>query len=106
MISTELYPNRPGYKVPGPSLEAAIAAEPRCVRLRRIIKERLAVQAMTADECAEAMSETPFSIRPRFSELVIWGEIEDTGVRRCNASGRRATVWMVAVEKVQQELFA
>jgi hypothetical protein len=47
----------------------------------------------TADECAGYLGETILSIRPRFSELRAFGLIEDTGDRRLNDSGRRATVW-------------
>jgi len=51
---------------------------------------------LTTDECAERLGETVLSIRPRFTELAAKGEIEDSGIRRKNASGRSATVWRIA----------
>jgi predicted ArsR family transcriptional regulator len=51
------------------------------------------VGPMTADECAETIGATPFSTRPRFSELHKRGRIAATGVQRKNASGRWAHVW-------------
>lgn len=51
---------------------------------------------MTADECAEMIGTTPFSLRPRFTELRVRGYINATGLRRENASGRKAQVWRLA----------
>jgi len=51
---------------------------------------------MTADECAETLGTTPFSLRPRFTELRVEGYIDATDVRRENASGRTAQVWKLA----------
>jgi predicted ArsR family transcriptional regulator len=48
---------------------------------------------MTADECAEAIGISPLSLRPRFAELHVGGWIDRTGLRRRNASGRKANVW-------------
>jgi hypothetical protein len=56
-------------------------------------------EGATADEIAAAIKRSPFTVRPRVSEL---GPrrmklIEDTGARRPNAtSGRNATVWRKA----------
>lgn len=46
----------------------------------------------TADEIAEAIRRTPFTVRPRVSELLRKGLIADSGRRRANTSGRSAIV--------------
>lgn len=48
---------------------------------------------LTADECATLLGESVLAIRPRFSELLKAGQIEDAGSRRKNLSGHTATVW-------------
>lgn len=48
---------------------------------------------LTADEAARLLGESVLAIRPRFSELVKAGQIEDAGARRKNLSGHTATVW-------------
>ena len=48
-----------------------------------------------ADEAATFLGESVLSIRPRFSELATMGEIEDSGTRRKNASGRNAICWKI-----------
>lgn len=50
---------------------------------------------LTADEVAGVLDESILSIRPRITELKELGIVEDSGVRRLNASGKRATVWRV-----------
>ncbi len=53
----------------------------------------------TADEIADAIDRSPFTVRPRVSELNKMGAIVDSGARRMNAaSGRMATVWKLHAE--------
>lgn len=88
------YPQTAGYKVDGTSKDAAEsinAAGLRAKVLRWLEKRGNA----TADECAACLNLTPFSVRPRFTELKRLGKIAETGLRRPNASGRSATVWTV-----------
>jgi predicted ArsR family transcriptional regulator len=54
---------------------------------------RLHAHGATADEIATELGESVLSVRPRVSELRALGEIEETGERRVNESGRRAIVW-------------
>ena len=50
----------------------------------------------TADEIADAIKRSPFTVRPRVSELNKIGAIVDSGARRMNAaSGRMAAIWVV-----------
>jgi len=48
----------------------------------------------TADEIAAALKHSPFTIRPRVTELQKMGQIRDSGQRRANVSGRNAIVWV------------
>lgn len=90
------YPNSPGFKVPGTSQEAAEAVKPTAATLRELCLRMLRRYGdLTADETAELCNQSVLSIRPRFSELLAKGLIEDDGTRRPNASGRDATVWRV-----------
>lgn len=90
----EHYPDKAGWKARQTAKEAAQGADKKAPRLRRLCKQRLALAGpSTADECAALLQEDKLSIRPRFSELVALGEIEDSGFRRKNASGRMAIVW-------------
>lgn len=87
------YPNSPGWKKRGTSSEAARAIKPHANTLRNQVLEVLQHEEMTADEAAAAIGKTPFSVRPRITELFRLGLIEETGVRRLNDSGSFAAVW-------------
>lgn len=90
------YPNQPGFKSPGPSQEAAEAMKPTAASLRAACHGVLkSTHGLTADEVAGVLDESILSIRPRITELKEMGIVEDSGVRRLNASGKRATVWRV-----------
>jgi predicted ArsR family transcriptional regulator len=58
----------------------------------------------TADEAASELGESILAIRPRLSELVALGKIEDSGLRRKNASGMTATVWRRKEQFGQRQL--
>jgi hypothetical protein len=51
-------------------------------------------QGLTAHETAFRLRIDRASIQPRLSELRSKGRIKDSGMRRRNASGRRAIVWV------------
>lgn len=87
------YPNSPGWKKDGTSRDAARKMKRTANTLRDQVLEALRHEAMTSDECAAAIGKTPFSIRPRVTELAKLGLIEETEVRRLNDSGSLATVW-------------
>lgn len=50
-------------------------------------------EGATADELAIALRRSPFTTRPRCTELQKMGLIRDSGARRKNFSGRNAIVW-------------
>jgi predicted ArsR family transcriptional regulator len=93
MNTVPQYPATPGHKAPGVSADAATAIAPKAMRLRGLCLALLAEGPMTADEAAEKLGELPFSIRPRFSELLALGLIADTGLRRPSSGGSPMTVW-------------
>ena len=92
------FPNSPGFKVAGPSEQAArqIAGHARTLRadVWRVIHEPSA--GITADEIAAKLGKSILSVRPRVSELHRLGMIEPTGGRGRNESGMTATVWKLA----------
>ena len=98
------YPHAPGFKVTGPSRESALSERGAAPLLRERVLKQLAAGPATADECAAALGLTVLQSRPRVSELLKMGRIEDSGGRRRNASGKSATVWRLREVRQQQEL--
>lgn len=93
----DTYPNVPGYRVAGPSQQAATEITSKASVLRdRVEGLFLTGATLTADECAEALHESVLAVRPRLSELVKKGLLVNTGERRKNASGMSAAVWRAA----------
>jgi hypothetical protein len=87
------YPIQPGHKAGGTSCAAAEAIAPRAPTLRDQVHALLKNAALTADEAAARLDKSILSIRPRLSELLAQGKIQDTGKTRRNSSGVQATVW-------------
>lgn len=107
-----LYPNTPGFKTIGTSETAACTMERggKAATLRDTVLSLLKepphiMHGLTADEGAEILGESILSIRPRFSELSALGQIVDSGIRRRNASGRSAVVWVANFKNGQTTLF-
>lgn len=98
MTSSATYPDAPGFKVSGPSEDAAAAIAPRAPRIRDAVLEVIATAAapVTADEVAGVLRLSILTVRPRVSELYRMGEIRRASDRRCNASGMTASTWRVA----------
>jgi len=86
------YPITPGAKAEGPSADAARSVDAHTLRTmcHHVIR---AHGSRTADEIARVLGVSILSIRPRLSELRALGLVEDSGDRRKNISGRKATVW-------------
>lgn len=63
--------------------------------LRNKCLQALKDAALTADEVAERIGETVLSVRPRITELSQAGQVAKTTLRRPNASGRSAAVWVL-----------
>ena len=60
----------------------------------------------TADDCASALGEIVFSIRPRITELRQKGLIEPTGQRRDSINGSRAAIMRKARPQLEMPLGA
>jgi hypothetical protein len=89
------YPHVPGFKARSTSKDAAEAVGSRAVALRSAVLTQITASAATADEVANRLGESVLAIRPRVSELSRMGKIMDSGLRRANASGKSAIVWVV-----------
>jgi hypothetical protein len=92
------YPDTPGFKVSGPSEQAAKAITGKASKMRAAVLAQIAQYpgGVTADEIARDLNLSVLSVRPRVSELHRNGEIEQTGGRRKNESGMTATVWRIS----------
>lgn len=90
------YPNAAGFKEQTTSREAAEAIEKsgRAAKLRDKVEAYFILgNDATADEVADVLGVTPFSVRPRCSELYRLGLIERTGERRPSSEGRPSHVY-------------
>ena len=99
-MSELIYPDAPGFKVSGPSEQAAEAIGSTANKLRAAVLSQFAQypSGATADEVAKDLNLSVLSVRPRVSELNRKGSIKQTGARRRNDSGMTATVWRVVLD--------
>lgn len=91
-----IYPTAPGFKGErdGPSHQAAQAIAPTVRGLRKKTLDAFKTFGpMTADAAAIRMQRTPFSIRPRVSELHKLGFLEPAPARAKGDSGMTVHVW-------------
>lgn len=89
------YPTHPGAQNRETSGAAADAIAPDAATLRaRALAVLERSNGLTADEVAGRLGMSILSIRPRVTELTRLGKVRDSGVRRPNASGKSAIVWM------------
>jgi predicted ArsR family transcriptional regulator len=97
-MSELIYPDAPGFKVSGPSEQAAEAIGSTANKMRAAVLAQFAAYpgGATADEVAKDLNLSVLSVRPRVSELKRTGKIKQTGSRRKNESGMTATVWRIA----------
>ena len=91
------YPDAPGHRNVDTSIAAAEAIAPKLGRLQRMAEEAIrdaGLKGLTADELAARLEMDRWSIQPRTSELRRKGLIRDSGLRRPNATGKQAIVWI------------
>lgn len=88
------YPHQPGARDRDTSQAAAdgIAPDAHLLRSRALAVVKRS-NGLTADEVAGRLGLSILSIRPRLTELSRLGLVRDSGLRRHNASGRKAIVW-------------
>jgi hypothetical protein len=96
MKPTGIYPDAPGFKVSGPSEQAATAISRTAKTLRDQVLETIAnaPTGLSADAVAERLGKSVLSVRPRVSELRRIGQIQPTTQRAKNESGMSATIWV------------
>ncbi len=92
---TARYPSIPGSKGGETSRAAARSVDADTVR-DLVLKAVMFYGPLTADETAGWLNLSILTVRPRFSELRRLGLLEDSDLRRPNASGHRAIVWKLA----------
>jgi len=93
------YPEGPGWRDNEASIAAAEAVAPDTASIRDRVLRAIAgawlTGGLTADEAAARLALTPFTVRPRVTELRIMGKVVDSGLKRRNESTLLATVWCV-----------
>jgi predicted ArsR family transcriptional regulator len=96
--ATTNYPDGPGYRrnAPETSREAAEAIAPMARNHRdqilAVIKEAYP-DSRSSDQIARAIGLSPYSVRPRVSELQAGGKVERTDDRTKNEGGRTVMLW-------------
>jgi hypothetical protein len=93
------YPNTPGHRGIDTSIAAAEALAPKVGRLQRMALNAIREAGwvgLTADELAACLGLDRYSIQPRTTELKRMGLVRDSGLRRSNATGKQAIVWVAA----------
>ena len=92
-----IYPDAPGHRHVDTSVAAAVALAPVLGRLQRMALAAIRDAGwlgLTADELAARLGMDRWSIQPRTTELRRKGLIRDSGMRRPNATGKQAIVWL------------
>lgn len=102
------YPEMPGFRVPGPSKDAAKKVRHYAASLRRRIEALLVSvhpAGLTRDEIASRLEVPAHKISPRLAELhtATIRIIEQTGERRMGQSGVKMNVWRAIVDWEETE---
>jgi hypothetical protein len=92
------YPDAPGFKVRGPSEQAALAIADTAKTLRDQVRDVIAAapRGLTADEVAEKLNRSILSVRPPVAELHRKGDIRPSDGRGRNESGTSASLWVMS----------
>lgn len=92
-----IYPDAPGHRHVDTSIAAANDLAPKLGRLQRMTRTAICnagAQGLTADELAATLEMDRYAIQPRTTKLRRKGLIRDSGLRRPNATGKMAIVWI------------
>lgn len=95
----DIYPHAPGHRGVDTSVAAANDLMPKLGRLQRMVLPVICDAGwigLTADEIADRLKMERWSVQPRTTELRLKGLVCDSGVRRPNATGKLAIVWVAA----------
>lgn len=96
-LFTPSYPDSAGHRGVETSVAAAEALAPILGRLQGLVLAAIAdagESGLTANELAARLDMDRCALQPRTSELRQMGKIRDSGMRRPNANGKRAIVWV------------
>lgn len=107
MIHDPIYPDVPGHRGVSTSVEAANDLAPKLGRLQSAAYAAIKAAdfvGLTADELAASLDVDRYTIQPRTSELKLRRMIRDSGMRRRNASGKRAIVWVALTDDERSAL--
>lgn len=82
---------------PDTEVEAAVRIAPRVTGLRRkaLLVLAQAARGRTGEQVAETMDEWLYSVKPRITELVRMGLVEDSGRRSLNRRKRQEIIWQI-----------
>lgn len=104
-MDDKLYPYSPGSQKVDTSIEAAELIKEGADTIRRKVFDVIVNKGnvgATADEVAELLSLSSFTVRPRVTELFKQGKIERRDKRK-NNSGRLAYVYVVSKDHVNNQ---
>ena len=104
-MDDKLYPYSPGSQKVDTSIEAAELIKEGADTIRRKVFDVIVNKGnvgATADEVAELLSLSSFTVRPRVTELFKQGKIERRDKRK-NNSGRLAYVYIVSKNHVNNQ---
>ncbi len=96
--SNATYPNAAGHVFSSKTSKAAAdSVNPRLGKLHKIVLDAFrTMQADMTDNELQANLGGPTVWRPRRVELTALGYLRDSGLTRRTASGRMATIWVLA----------
>jgi predicted transcriptional regulator len=106
-INMKQYPLSAGYKEEGTSKSAAELIDAGVKTIREQVFYAIINKGnygATADEVAELLNLTPFTVRPRVTELFKLNKIKRTNTRRKNSSGLNAYVYVVSKDHLNDQL--
>jgi len=103
---TKSYPYSAGHKEDGTSKAAAELIDAGTKTIRKQVFDIIANKGnygATADEVADLLNLSQFTVRPRVTELYKQGKITRAGKRK-NKSGLNAYVYVLSKEHLNQQL--
>lgn len=97
MMRDASYPEVPGNRGVDTSIAATAGIHLQLGTLQRHVHEAIkgaGIQGLTTNEIAARLNVDRGSVQPRTSELKARGLIRDSQMRRPNANGKKAIVWV------------
>ena len=104
-MAEQSYPSYPGHKEVDTSIEAAEAIKEGVETIRNKVFNVIANKGnfgATADEVAELLNYSPFTVRPRVTELFKLNKIERKDKRK-NSSQKTAYVYVVSKTHINNQ---